>query len=88
MGSMHEVGCERGGMLHNAATEDTVPALSDTQRRCKLVGMGFRVVEPVFLMEVGDEYLDAGGKFVAVPLDRVGAPVPQGVLVRRLERRH
>lgn len=73
--------------LRFAASAEIRPELADPQARVKLVGLGFRVVQEVFLMEIGDEFLDVDGHFRSVPLDCVGRCAPAGVLVRRLERR-
>lgn len=73
--------------LRFAATTAVRPELADPQACSKLVGFGFRVLQAVFLMEIGDEFLDVDGHFRSVPLDCVGRCVPDDVLVRRLERR-
>ena len=85
MGAMSEI--NRGSAaLRNAVTANARPELSDPSVKNRLVGLGFRVVEQVFLLEIGDEYLDVKGEFRSVPLEFVGRPAPEGTLVRRFER--
>lgn len=86
MGTMGEM--EFGlTLFRDAASTKLNPELEDAQLQSRLVGSGFRAVAKVFLMEVGDEYLDVKGGFSPVPLNCVGTLAPEGTLVRRLERR-
>lgn len=67
-----------------------VMALDTTARlygaRC-VIGEGFRAVSPGVLIEKGDEYWDASGRFVAYSLECIGQPIPADAVVRRLEVR-
>jgi hypothetical protein len=47
------------------------------------VGEHFCPIGPDLLVEKGDEYLDANGRFVPFPLEAVGRRVPRGLRARR-----
>ena len=47
------------------------------------VGAGYYAIAAHLLIEKGDEYLHASGRFIPFPLEAVGRPLATGLLARR-----